>query len=83
MYLKIIKLNFVFCFRRMSGLTHFMLGLCIYALMQNIQATSPSQFIEDINGYRRACKSIGWEPKQGMDTLNLIILIFIRLSDFM
>lgn len=43
-----------------------MFGLCIYALMQNIQATSPSKFIEDINGYRRACKSIGWEPKQGM-----------------
>lgn len=60
-----------------------MFGLCIYALMQNIQATSPSQFIEDINGYRRACKSIGWEPKQGIDTLNLVILIFIRLSDFM
>lgn len=56
----------------MSDLTHFMFGLCIYALMQNIQATSPSQFIEDINGYRRACKSIGWEPKQDCVAYNVI-----------
>lgn len=58
--------NFVFNFRGMSGFMQFMFALCIYSLMQNIQATSPSQFIEDITGYRSACKSIGWEPKQGM-----------------
>lgn len=30
----------------------------------HVETTSPSQFIEEIHGYRSACKSIGWEPKQ-------------------
>lgn len=36
----------------------------LHMFIQPVETTSPSQFIDDIKGYRRACKSIGWEPKQ-------------------
>lgn len=51
----------------MKGVLHscMLFAFCIYALMHYIHATSPSKFIEDITGYRSACKSIGWEPKKG------------------
>lgn len=51
----------------MKGVFHssMLFDFCIYALMHYIHATSPSKFIEDITGYRSACKSIGWEPKKG------------------
>lgn len=43
-----------------------MFALCIYALIHNTQAISPSQSMDDDIGYRIACKSIGWKPKQDL-----------------
>lgn len=39
--------------------------ILMYALIHCVTPTSPLQFVKDINGYRNACKSIGWEPKRG------------------
>ena len=45
---------------------------CAVLSLRCVQATSPPQFLKDINGYRSACKSIGWEPKQGEPPINIL-----------
>ena len=45
---------------------------CAVLSLCRVQATSPPQFLKDINGYRSACKSIGWEPKQGKSPINIL-----------
>lgn len=46
--------------------------LCLYASIWCVQTTSPAQFMDDISGYRSACKKIGWEPKQDCTAYNVI-----------
>ncbi|XP_062604129.1 complement C1q-like protein 3 [Saccostrea cucullata] len=39
--------------------------LVIFAVtFSNVNASSPDEFMGDMNGYRSACKKLGWEPKQ-------------------
>lgn len=49
-----------------------LLLLYLYASMCCVQTSSPSEFIQDIQGYRNACKVIGWEPKQDCTAYNVI-----------
>lgn len=49
--------------RMMFVAFRFVFILCFS--MHRVTSTSHSKFVEDIKGYRSACKSIGWEPKQG------------------
>lgn len=49
-----------------------LLLLYLYASMCCVQTSSPSEFIQDIQGYRNACKVTGWEPKQDCTAYNVI-----------
>lgn len=66
--LKILNIqnNCWYCREMFGVLNYIVCAFCVYVLMQDVHATSPSQFMDDIIGYRSACRSIGWEPKQGM-----------------
>lgn len=46
--------------------------LWLYTSICCVQTTSPAQFMDDISGYRSACKKIGWEPKQDCTAYNVI-----------
>uniref|UniRef100_A0A8W8LVP7 C1q domain-containing protein n=1 Tax=Magallana gigas TaxID=29159 RepID=A0A8W8LVP7_MAGGI len=46
----------------MSVAFRFVFILCFS--MHRVTSTSHSKFVEDMNGYRSVCKSIGLEPKQ-------------------
>uniref|UniRef100_A0A8W8LVZ6 C1q domain-containing protein n=1 Tax=Magallana gigas TaxID=29159 RepID=A0A8W8LVZ6_MAGGI len=48
--------------RMMSVAFRFVFILCFS--MHRVTSTSHSKFVEDMNGYRSVCKSIGLEPKQ-------------------
>lgn len=52
----------------------------LHVFIQPVETTSPSQFIDDIKGYRRACKSIGWEPKQGSLNNCFVIILNVEVS---
>lgn len=44
----------------------------LHLLIETVETTSPSQFIDDIKGYRSACKSIGWEPKKDCTAYDVV-----------
>jgi hypothetical protein len=47
----------------------FQVGLLL--TLPLVAISTPSEFVEEINGYRSACKKLGWEPKQGVLYINL------------
>ncbi|XP_061186963.1 uncharacterized protein LOC133195106 [Saccostrea echinata] len=49
------------------------LFLFIIALLSLAESSSPAEFMESINGYRSACKKLGWEPKQGCTSVGHVI----------
>ena len=73
-------LCYLFNYRTMLNIPKLIIVCCAVLSLRCVQATSPPQFLKDINGYRSACKSIGWEPKQGKSCMN--ILWFKKLSLF-
>ncbi|XP_022298035.2 complement C1q-like protein 3 [Crassostrea virginica] len=56
----------------MSNVLKLIIVCCAVLSLCCVQATSPPQFLKDINGYRSACKSIGWEPKQDCGMYNVV-----------
>ena len=56
----------------MLNIPKLIIVCCAVLSLCCVQATSPPQFLKDINGYRSACKSIGWEPKQGKSPIKIL-----------
>nr|XP_022301235.1 complement C1q-like protein 3 [Crassostrea virginica] len=56
----------------MLNIPKLIIVCCAVLSLRCVQATSPPQFLKDINGYRSACKSIGWEPKQDCAVYNVV-----------
>lgn len=61
--LQILISSYFFSFRMIF--VALRLVLILGFLMHRVTLTSHSKFVDDVKGYRSACKSIGWEPKQG------------------
>ncbi|XP_061187624.1 complement C1q-like protein 3 [Saccostrea echinata] len=54
--------------------------LIVYAVtMSTVRAASPAEFMGDMNGYRSACKKLGWEPKQDC-TANHVIAFHANIK---
>ncbi|XP_062596086.1 heavy metal-binding protein HIP-like [Saccostrea cucullata] len=51
----------------------------VVVALSSVRASSPNEFMGDMNGYRSACKKLGWEPKQDC-TANHIIAFYANIK---
>ena len=72
LFFSLFYLCYLFNYRTMLNNSKLIIVCCAVLSLRCVQATSPPQFLKDINGYRSACKSIGWEPKQGKSPFKIL-----------